>query len=106
METFDYFWQLLETHGVVPNRRIEAANLWSRYSLEQQRYIYRRVRDKIREGKFVHFDPILAIRENSPKRLVISYQAYVSRYGTDLPKDGWVRKHLADQQKTIFIKLI
>ena len=67
METFIFIWELLNTHGVVPSKRAEAAELWATFSIEQQRIIYRRIRDKIRQGKFVDYNPANAIRDNAPK---------------------------------------
>lgn len=107
METFDFIWKLLVEHGTVPSRRAEAAQLWATFTIEQQRHIYRCIRDKLREGKFVHYNPVLAIKENAPrapKVLVISSQEYYRRYGTQANHDGWVRTFLPEQQKTIYIK--
>ena len=68
MSSFDYFWLLLETHGVIPNKKRKAEEDWNQYPLEVQRYIYRCIRDKIRAGKFVNYDPVLAIMNNLPPR--------------------------------------
>ena len=107
METFGFLWQLLESHGVVPSRKQECAQLWATFTLEQQRHIYRSIRDKIRAGKFVHYNPVLAVRENAPKApriQVISADEYYRRYGTQTNQDGWVRTFLPEQQKTIYVK--
>ena len=107
METFGFLWQLLESHGVVPSRKQECAQLWATFTLEQQRHIYRSIRDKIRAGKFVHYNHVLAVRENAPKApriQVISADEYYRRYGTQTNQDGWVRTFLPEQQKTIYVK--
>jgi len=39
MGTFDFIWQLLESHGVVPSRKSEAAQLWA-FLPDQQKTIY------------------------------------------------------------------
>ena len=64
MNSFDFLWQLLEQHGVIPSKKQEAISLWNTLPLQQQRQIYRCIRDKIQAGKFVHYNPVLAIREN------------------------------------------
>ena len=107
METFGFIWALLESHGVVPSKKAACAQLWATFTLEQQRDIYRRIRDKLREGKFVHYDPVRAIRENAPKApkwKVLSYNEHYRLYGTDIAQEGWKKVFLKEQQKTIYVK--
>ena len=105
METFVFIWQLLEQHGAVPSRKSEAAQLWATFSLEQQRWIYRCIRDKLRAGKFVHYDPVKALQENAPrpKPQVLSYNDYYLRYGTTEERDGWKMANPTGQ-KVIYVK--
>ena len=60
------------------------------------------------EGRFVQFDPIRAIKENTPKvrKLVMSAEEYYRRYGTQTNQEGWVRTFLEDRQETIYVKQI
>ena len=107
MSSFDFLWQLLESHGVIPNKRAEAAELWNKYDLQQQRYIYRSIRDRLRDGKFVNYNPVLAIIANAPKvkkSIILSYADYYRTFGTTEEQDGWKKKYLPDQQKTIYVK--
>ena len=107
MSSFDFLWQLLQGHGVIPSKRTQAAELWDKYDLEQQRHIYRSIRDLLRAGKFVNYDPVLAIINNAPKkrrRQIISAEEYYLRYGTQANRDGWQRVFLPEQQKTIYVK--
>ena len=107
METFVFLWQLLESHGVVPGKQEECARLWATFSLEQQRHIYRAIRDKLRAGKFVHYNPVKAVQENAPKqRLILSFNDYYRRFGTTDEQGGWRRQFLPEQQKTIYVKII
>ena len=108
-DTFVHICKLLVSHGVVPDEIHDAQEEWNKYSLQQQRDIYRSIRDKIRAGKFVNYHPVLAIRDNAPKApriIVISAAEYYRKYGTQANQDGWVRKFLPDQQKTIYVKQI
>ena len=106
----DYFchiWELLLTHGVVPSEKQQAQNVWTTYTLDQKRAIYRAIRDKIRAGKFVNYHPHLAIRDNAPKaprKQVLSYDEHYRRYHTDVPQDGFQKIFLPDQHKTIYVK--
>ena len=107
--TFVHICKLLVSHGVVPSEIHDAEEEWNKYSLQQQRDIYRSIRDKIRAGKFVNYHPVLAIRDNAPKApriIVISAAEYYRKYGTQTNQDGWIRKFLPDQQKTIYVKQI
>ena len=107
MTSFDFLWLLLESHGVVERYKAEAAQLWETYTLEQQRAIYRSIRDKLRAGRFVHYNPVKAVRENAPKQRplqTLSYADYYRRYGTTLETDGWQRRFLPEKQTTIYVK--
>jgi len=107
METFVFLWQLLESHGVVPGKKEECARLWATFTLEQQRHIYRSIRDKLQAGKFVNYNPVYAVRENAPKRQppqVLSYTDYYAKFGTTEEQNGWEREFLPEQQKTIYVK--
>ena len=64
---FDHFYQLLESHGTIPSKRAAASDLWATLSDQQQSAVYSTIEKKILKGKFVHFDPVKAIRENTPK---------------------------------------
>ena len=66
--TFVHIWNLLVSHGVVPSEIHEAEEYWNGFTLDEQRAIYRAIRDKIRAGKFVNYHPVYAIRDNAPKK--------------------------------------
>lgn len=107
MSSFDFLWQMLVAHGAIPNKQQECARLWSTFNLDQQRAIYRNIRDKIRAGKFVHYNPVQAVRDNTPKpprTIAITADQYYSRYHTQENRDGWVRTHIPEEQRTVYIK--
>ena len=103
MSTFDFLWQLVANHGgVAENYKAELARVWAEYSLEEQRHIYRSIRDK-----FVNYNPVKAVRENAPKAKppqILTFAEYYKRYGTTEESGGWVRKYLPEKQTTIYIK--
>ena len=104
---FDYLWDLLYEHGAVESQKGAAEMAWDRYTIEKQRLIYQAIRDKLREGRFVQYNPVRAILENAPRAPVmkiISSDAYYQMYGTQEEKDGWTRKFLPNQHKTIYYK--
>ena len=108
MSTFDFLWQLVANHGgVAEHYKAELARVRDGYTLEQQRHIYRSIRDKLRTGKFVSYNPVRAVQENAPKAKppqVFSFADYYKRYGTTEECDGWTRKYLPEKQTTIYVK--
>ena len=102
---FQVFWPLVSNHGRVAHLyRAECEQLWRTYSDEQQRAIYEAIERKLLSGRFVSYRPTDAIRDNAPKKLIISADEYYRRYGTQANQDGWVRVFLPDEQRTIYVK--
>lgn len=64
---FDNIWRVLYDHGACENKRIECSELWATYTPEQQEQILTTITNKLKKDKFVHYDPIRAIRENAPR---------------------------------------
>ena len=83
-------------------------NYWDHRPLTDFWRVGRGISRKLEEGRFVQFDPIRAIKENTPKvrKLVMSAEEYYRRYGTQTNQEGWVRTFLKDQQETIYVKQI
>jgi hypothetical protein len=107
MSSFDYIWALLNpSDDYLPVKR-RCQMLWDTYPLEQQRDIYRRIRDKQKERKFIDFNPLFAIQKNAnpprPKPQVLSYNDYYLRYGTTEERDGWKMANPTGQ-KVIYVK--
>ena len=105
---FQSFWSLIENHGSVAGfYKAECADMWRNFSPEQQEAIVRAIDFKLRTGRFVHFNPVMAIKDNLPKpprRIVLSSDEYYTRYRTTEPTDGFQKIHLPEQQKTIYVK--
>ena len=107
MSTFDFLWQLVANHGgVAEYYKSELARVWAEYSLEEQRIIYSAIRDKLRAGRFVSYNPVKAVRENAPKAKapqMLSYADYYAKYGTTEPRDGWQMVNPTGQ-KVVYVK--
>ena len=102
---FQVFWTLVANRGRVAHLyHAECEQLWRTFSPEQQQAIYNAIDYKLHSGRFVSYRPTDAIRDNAPKKLIISADEYYRRYGTQANHDGWVRTFLPEQQKTIYIK--
>lgn len=98
MLTFDHLWQLLADHGSSDWHRLDAYLLWGRLTPQQQQCLYDTIASKLRQNRFVHYDPVHAIIDNSrpPQPCVLSYSEYYARYRTTEPKDGWRMTRNAD----------
>ena len=95
---------MLNTRPIVPGKTAECLRLWENLTERQQQQIYDTIRAKLQAGKFVHYDPVKAIKENTPKKQIISADEYYRRYKTQVNQDGWVRVFLPDEQRTIYVK--
>ena len=101
---FEDLIRMLNTRPIVPGKTAESLRLWETLSARQQEQIYNTIRAKLQGGKFVHYDPVRAIRDNIPKKQIISADEYYRRYDTQANQDGWVRTFLPEQQRTIYVK--
>ena len=64
MITFDDLWKLLYDHGGIDKNRVECNNLWDELSPSQRDQLFNTISNKLNIGKFVHYDPLRAMREN------------------------------------------
>ena len=105
MISFEQIWQLLYQHGASEKKREGTERYWRTLSADQQHQVFSTISNKLREGKFVQYDPIRAMRENlyRPLRKTLTYQEYYERYGTTEPQDGWHMENPTGHQ-VIFVK--
>ena len=105
MSYFTELWALLRQHGSSSKLETECAALWASYTPDMQQRIYESIRTKLAQGRFVHYDPLRAIRENAQARRqqTLSYAEYYKRYGTTEPRDGWKMANPTGQ-KIIYVK--
>ena len=105
-DLFNALWAMLYEHGASEKKEEGTRRYWSTLTSQQQQQVFTTISTKLREDKFVQYDPIRAIKENlrNARRCVLSAEEYYRRYGTQANHDGWVRTFLPDQQKTIYIK--
>ena len=103
---FDKLWQLLYDHGASEKKKEGTYRYWLTLSSTQQQQVLTTISNKLAEDKFVQFDPIRAIKENLRKvrQMVITAEEYYQRYGTQANQDGWVRTHIPEEQRTVYIK--
>ena len=64
-EKFETVWQALVDHGTSKRNHDAAERFWNTLTPKQKDQVYRNIPQKVKEGKFVQYDPIRAIKENS-----------------------------------------
>jgi hypothetical protein len=106
MIDFNNIWQPLLQHGSARYKEEGTRRYWSSLSDEQQQTALTNITTKLKEGRFVQYDPIRAIRENilrQKQSQTLSFNDYYNRYGTTEPCDGWKMANPTGQ-KVIYIK--
>ena len=108
MDSFYFIWKLLSGHGRVAKfYKEECEALWRTYTLDEQRFIYSSIRRNLAEGKFVHYNPINAIKDNSPKSPsvnTLTYHQYYEKFGTTEEQGGWKRVFKPEERTTVYVK--
>lgn len=105
MKTFNEIWQLLSPKVEYANRRHACYEFWCKLSEDQQNALYETISDKLSKGKFVDYNPLFALKNNSQRpQQTLSFSDYYARYGTTEETDGWRRQYIAEEQKTVFVK--
>lgn len=105
-DSFKHIWALLSNHGGVAEAyKKETVRIWNEYNIDEQREIYRSIRAKLQNGKFVNYVPYKAIQENAPKKKknILSFVEYYTRFGTTEEQGGWKMTNPTGKQ-VIYIK--
>ena len=105
MNDFQDLWQLLRSHGSSNKREEECARLWNSLEPSIRQRLYDAIRVKLEQHKFVHYDPIRAMKENLQAILyrTLSFNEYYRRFGTTEEQDGW-RMDNPTGNKVIYVK--
>ena len=105
MYTYEELWALLNPKEDYDQLKGKCRILWNSFSIEKRQYIYCRIEEKKKRKEFVDYNPLFAIRKNSTLRpQILSFDEYYARYGTTEEKDGWTKKFLPEERKTIYVK--
>ena len=94
MVPFEQIWSVLYNHGASQKQQEGTQRFWCTLTPEQQQRAFTTITTKLREGKFVWYDPIRALKEalrqgRTEKQQILSYAEYYAKYGTTEEKDGW-----------------
>lgn len=66
-EKFETVWQALVDNGTSKRNHDATERFWNTLSPKQKDLVFKNIPRKVKEGKFVQYDPIRAIKENSRK---------------------------------------
>ena len=107
MTTFEQLWAVLYDHGASAKKEEGTRRFWFTQSSQQQEQVFTTITTKLRENKFVQYDPIRAIKENIRQlhqQQTLSYAEYYQRYGTTEETDGWKRQFVPEERKTVYVR--
>ena len=104
MKTFNEFWDLLSPKAEYANRRRACFARWNNLSEDEQDALYETISDKLSNGKYVDYNPLFAMQNNSQRRRqVLTMGEYYAKYGTTEPMDGWKQENPTGHQ-VIYVK--
>ena len=66
-EKFETVWQALVENGTSKRNHDATERFWNTLTPKQKDLVFKNIPWKVKEGKFVQYDPIRAIKENSRK---------------------------------------
>lgn len=64
MIDFQQIWALLYDHGASAKKEEGTRRFWETLTAEEQMHVFTTISTKLKEGKFVQYDPIRAIKES------------------------------------------
>ena len=106
MRTFIEIWELLSPSAEYANRRRACYALWNSLPENRQDALYEAISDKLSKGKFVDYNPLFAMKNNSQqpcRQQTMSYAEYYAKYGTTEEQDGWKMANPTGR-KVIYVK--
>ena len=100
--SFENYWALFCPDAEFGNRRAATQLQWEHCSQKKKQAIITWLSaNKPKTSRNPYFF-VLDFRE--PKQQEMSYADYFRRYNTTEERDGWHRKYLPEEQRTIYIK--
>ena len=66
-EKLETVWQALVENGTSKRNHDATERYWNTLTPQQQEVVFRNIPQKVKEGKFMQYDPIRAIKENARK---------------------------------------
>ena len=98
---FNKFLTLFQPDSEFTSRLGAAQRLWNQSSEAKQQAIIAWLEI---HGSYKGRNPYFFILDFKPQQMQLSYADYYARFGTTEEVDGWQRRFLPEQQKTIYVK--
>ena len=76
---FEEVWEALVDNGSSKKNREAVKRYWDTLTAKQQETVHKTIPKKVKEGKFVQYDPIRAIKENCRPHQVVGPTNYNGR---------------------------
>ena len=89
MRTFNEFWELLSPKAEYANRKRACFEFWNGQNEKQQEAIYDTIKEKLSKGKFVDFNPLFALMNNSHKDEPTNYRGRAIPAGMKVYSAKW-----------------
>ena len=106
-EIFEETWQALYENGSSGRNKEPTRAFFASLTPEQQQTARDNIVRKVKEGLFVQYDPIRAIRENirraKPRQQTMSFSEYYAKYNTTEEMDGWKQANPTGQ-RVVYVK--
>ena len=116
--TIQAIWQLLH-----PSRVFNTRGRWERCCREwealddaKKERVFRLIQTKRQNGTYINPNPLFAfldaIQDDEAQQAkmmkrgptMMDFDAYYKKYGTTEDTDGWTRKFIEDERRTIYVK--
>ena len=103
IEEFNRFWILFGVDETkFPKRRACTLRLWMDMPQERRDAIIEYLR---RHGAQQEKNPFFFVQDfQESSQISLSYKDYYAKYGTTEEVDGWRRKFLPEERRTIYVK--
>lgn len=101
---FETYWALFNPDAQFENRRDATQMEWDACPPDKQQAVIAWLR---KHGAYKGRNPYFFIQDFRVKAKppqMLSYADYYNRFGTTEERNGWQRKFIPEQQKTIYVK--
>ena len=104
MENFELFWELFDPDPEFNNRRRACRELWEQKGEQQQAIIEFLKSGKQRSSRNPYYF-LADFRVRPKQQLTLTYAEYYAKFGTTEDQNGWQRKFIAEEQRTVYVKV-
>ncbi len=104
MENFELFWELFDPDPEFNNRRRACRELWEQKGEQQQAIIEFLKSGKQRSSRNPYYF-LADFRVRPKQQQTLSYAEYYAKFGTTEELNGWQRKFIAEEQRTVYVNV-